>query len=93
MATSNPALIEAVRERIKTLKTDDVQNPANIPVDLVTASASGLDPHISLAAAHYQVERIARERKIDSVTVNKLVMSLTERPLIGIFGQTCASTC
>ena len=66
----------------------DPDNQAKVPVDLVTASASGLDPHISEAAALYQVERIARVRKIEPYTVNKLVLSHTERPTLGIFGQT-----
>ena len=88
LSTTNPALQEAVRERVAKLRQADPDNQAKVPVDLVTASASGLDPHISEAAALYQVERIARVRKIEPYTVNKLVLSHTERPTLGIFGQT-----
>jgi K+-transporting ATPase ATPase C chain len=87
-ATTNPALAEAVQERITKLRAEDPENKAEIPVDLVTASGSGLDPHISEAAARYQVGRVARVRKIDPYSVNKLVLSHTERPTIGVFGQT-----
>ena len=87
-APTNPALVEAVRERVTKLRQDDPDNHAKVPVDLVTASASGLDPHISEAAALYQVGRVARLRKIEPYTLNKLVLSHLERPTIGIFGQT-----
>src|SRR5499427_3204053 len=59
---TNPALTDAVAARIKTLRDADPENKAAVPVDLVTASASGLDPHISLAAAEYQVNRVAKAR-------------------------------
>ena len=86
-ATTNPALVDAVRERITKLRADDPENHAPIPVDLVTASASGLDPHISEAAAIYQIARVARVRKIEPSTVTKLVLSHLERPTLGILGQ------
>ena len=87
-ATTNPALVDAVRGRIAKLQAEDPENHAPIPVDLVTTSASGLDPHISEAAAIYQIARIARIRKMDSSTVTRLVLSHLERPTIGIFGVT-----
>jgi K+-transporting ATPase ATPase C chain len=86
-ATTNPALLDAVRERIAKLRAEDPDNRAPIPVDLVTASASGLDPHISEAAAIYQIARVARVRKIDPATVTKLVLNHLERPTIGILGH------
>ncbi len=87
-APTNPALVDAVRDRVAKLRQEDPENLAKVPVDLVTASASGLDPHISEAAALYQVGRVARLRKIEPYTLNKLVLSHLERPTIGIFGQT-----
>jgi len=87
-APTNPAMIDAVRDRIAKLRAEDPENQAPIPIDLVTASASGLDPHISEAAALYQVGRISRVRKIDPGTISKLILSHTERPTIGILGQT-----
>jgi potassium-transporting ATPase KdpC subunit len=86
-STTNPALVDAVRERILKLRAEDPDNHAPIPVDLVTASASGLDPHISEAAAIYQIARVARVRKIETATVTKLVRSHLERPTLGILGQ------
>jgi K+-transporting ATPase ATPase C chain len=58
-----------------------------VPVDLVTASASGLDPHISVAAARYQVQRVAAVRKLDAARVEALIESATERPLLGLLGE------
>ncbi len=87
-ATTNPALVDAVRERIAKLRAEDPENRAPVPIDLVTASASGLDPHLSEAAALYQVGRVARVRKIEPYTLNKLVLSHTERPTVGVLGQT-----
>ncbi len=87
-ATTNPALEQAVRERVAKLQAADPDNKALVPVDLVTASASGLDPHLSEAAALYQVERVARARQISPFTINKLVLTHTQRPILGILGQT-----
>ena len=83
----NPALVDAVKGRIAALKAVDPDNLMAVPVDLVTASASGLDPHISLAAALYQVERVARVRKLPSETVQQLVKQHTESPLMGFIGE------
>lgn len=83
----NPALVDAVKGRIAALKAVDPDNLMAVPVDLVTASASGLDPHISLAAALYQVERVARVRKLPSETVQQLVKQHTESALMGFIGE------
>lgn len=86
-ATTNPALSDAVRDRVAKLRAEDPDNQAAVPVDLVTASGSGLDPHISEAGALYQVGRVARVRKIDPYSLNKLVIYHTERSTGGILGQ------
>jgi potassium-transporting ATPase KdpC subunit len=87
LAPSNPALAKAVQERIDALKAADPTNTMPIPIDLVTASGSGLDPHISPAAAEYQVARVARARKMDEAAVRKLVGQCTEDRQFGIFGE------
>jgi K+-transporting ATPase ATPase C chain len=83
----NPALLEAVQGRVAALRAADPQNAAPIPVDLVTASGSGLDPQISPAAALYQVPRVARERRLNPAIVLKLVQGRIEPPQWGIFGE------
>jgi K+-transporting ATPase ATPase C chain len=83
----NPALTDAVKARIEALKAADSTNTAPIPVDLVTASGSGLDPHISVAAANYQLERVARARGLDAQTVAALVSQHTEGRLLGFLGE------
>lgn len=87
LGPTNPALLDAVRGRIDALKAADPGNSAAIPVDLVTASASGLDPHISPAAALYQVGRVARARQIDPAKLRRLVLGHVEAPQWGIFGE------
>src|SRR5258708_11379833 len=87
LGPTNPALIDAVRARIDALKAADPDNSLPIPVDLVTASASGLDPHVSPAAALYQVGRVARARHMDAGSVRQLVQSHVEAPQWGIFGE------
>ena len=87
LGPTSPALAEAVRARIEALRAADPGNTAPVPVDLVTASASGLDPHISLAAARYQVARVARERGLTSDAVNALVEQHTEKTLFGFLGE------
>ncbi|AQW30166.1 potassium-transporting ATPase subunit C [Ralstonia syzygii subsp. celebesensis] len=84
---SNPALTDAAKARIAALKEADPTNTAPIPADLVTASASGLDPHISPAAAAYQVERVARARHLPVEAVKKLVAEHTTAPVLGMFGE------
>lgn len=86
-ATTNPILEAAVRERIAALRAADPGNQRPVPVDLVTASASGLDPHISPAAAEYQVSRVARTRGVDEAAVRKLVDAATEGRTFGLLGE------
>lgn len=83
----NPSLEEAVQARINALQTADPNNTLPIPVDLVTASASGLDPHISVAAALYQVSRVASARGWSEAEVTSLVEKNTEGRQFGIFGE------
>jgi potassium-transporting ATPase KdpC subunit len=83
----NPALEEVVQARIDALHAADPNNPLPIPVDLVTASASGLDPHISVAAALYQVSRVAAARGLSEADVISLVEKYTEGRQFGIFGE------
>lgn len=84
---TNPALLDAVRGRIAQLQAADPGNHLPIPVDLVTASASGLDPHVSPAAALYQVARVARARHMDPVVVRKVVLAQIEGPQWHVFGE------
>jgi K+-transporting ATPase ATPase C chain len=83
----NPNLKAAVRERIAGLRAADPNNMQPIPVDLVTASGSGLDPHISPAAAEYQVGRVARARQLDEAQVRQLVQNATEGRTFGVLGE------
>ncbi len=87
LGPTNPALIDAVQGRIDALKAADPDNSLPIPVDLVTASGSGLDPHISPAAALYQVTRVARARHMDALELRQRVLSAVEPPQWGIFGE------
>jgi K+-transporting ATPase ATPase C chain len=84
---SNPALLDAVQARIDALKAVDPDNNQLIPVDLVTFSASGLDPDISVAAADYQVPRVARYRGLSEEQVSALVNQFTEGRQFGILGE------
>jgi potassium-transporting ATPase KdpC subunit len=83
----NPALTDAVKARVAALRSADPGNTAAIPVDLVTASASGLDPHISLAAAQYQAQRVAQARNLSVDKVQALIEKTTQRPVLGILGE------
>jgi K+-transporting ATPase ATPase C chain len=83
----NPALVDAVKARIDALRAADPGNTAKVPVDLVTASSSGLDPHISPAAAYYQVPRIARLRGLTPERVRALVDDFIEERTLGVLGE------
>jgi len=83
----NPALTDAVKQRIDALHAADPTNKALIPVDLVTASASGLDPEISLAAAYYQAARVARVRGRDVASVRALIASHARGRWLGLLGE------
>jgi K+-transporting ATPase ATPase C chain len=83
----NPALIDAVKGRIEALRAFDPGNTAPVPVDLVTASGSGLDPHISVAAAKFQAERVAKARKLAVPLVQSLIERHTEGRLLGLLGE------
>ena len=83
----NPALVDAVKGRIDALKAADPDNRLPIPADLVTASASGLDPHISPAAAAYQVARVAKARKLSAERVVALINAHTQGRQWGMFGE------
>ena len=83
----NPALADAVKSRVAALRAADPGNDKPVPVDLVTASASGLDPHISRAAADYQLARVARARGAAEADVLRLVDANTEWPWLGFLGE------
>ena len=87
LGPTNDALIKAVQARIDALKAVDPDNLLPLPVDLVTASGSGLDPHISPASAAYQVRRVARARGMDEAMVRQLVSQHTEGRQLGILGE------
>lgn len=87
LGPTNPALMEAVQGRVQALRAADPGNTAPIPVDLVTASGSGLDPHISVAAANYQVGRVARARNLDAARVQQLVTQFIEGRTFSILGE------
>lgn len=84
---TNPALVEAAKQRIAALRAVDPGNTAPVPVDLVTASASGLDPEISPAAAQYQVARVARLRGLSTVEVAAQVAAHTRGRQLGVLGE------
>ncbi len=87
LGPTNPALLDAVKARIAALKAADPTNSQLIPVDLVTASASGLDPDISIAAALYQIPRVARVRGMSETAVRALVDHYTEGRQLGFLGE------
>jgi K+-transporting ATPase ATPase C chain len=83
----NPALADAVKDRIKALRDADPGNVAAVPADLVTASASGLDPHISVAAAEFQIARVAKARGLTADALGALVEQHTEGRTFGLLGE------
>lgn len=87
LGPTNPALTDAVKARIEALRAADPGNTRPVPVDLVTASASGLDPQISPAAADYQAARVAKARGLPLAQVQALVQQHTESPWLGVLGE------
>jgi K+-transporting ATPase ATPase C chain len=88
LGPTNPALLEAIKARVEALRAADPSHKDElIPVDLVTASASGLDPHISLAAANFQIHRVAKAHHLDETVVQTLVNEQAEYPWLGFLGQ------
>jgi K+-transporting ATPase ATPase C chain len=87
LSPGNPEFRKALKERIQALRAADPDARGPIPVDLVTASGSGLDPHLSPAAAAYQVRRVARARGLTQARVTALVQAHTQRPQLGLLGE------
>jgi potassium-transporting ATPase KdpC subunit len=87
LGPTNPALLDAVKGRVKALKAADPDNERPVPVDLVTASGSGLDPHISPAAAEYQVPRVARSRDMAESDLRVLVVQHTDVRTLDVLGE------
>lgn len=87
LGPTNPALFQAIADRVAALRSADPGNTAKVPADLVTASASGLDPDISPASAAYQVQRVARVRGLDPARVGALVAQCTEARSFGVLGE------
>jgi K+-transporting ATPase ATPase C chain len=87
LGPTNPALVEAVRARLAALRAAAPANTAPVPIDLVTASASGLDPEISIAAAEYQAARVARARGLDPARVRALLAAHSKGRLLAILGE------
>jgi K+-transporting ATPase ATPase C chain len=87
LSPTNPVLVKSVQERVAALRAADPDNKVAVPVDLVTASASGLDPHISPAAAPYQVSRVAGARKLQPDLVREMVERHTEGRQLGFLGE------
>jgi K+-transporting ATPase ATPase C chain len=88
---NNPALLDAAKARIAALRAADPTNTLPVPVDLVTASGSGLDPHISIAAAQYQLARVARVRGLPESVVQEQVRHFTEERQFGLLGEPCVN--
>lgn len=87
LSPTNPALVKAVQDRVDALRAADPGNTAPVPVDLVTASGSGLDPHISPAAALYQLPRVAKARGMSEEAVRAIVDRNTEGRQFGVLGE------
>ena len=87
LGPTNPAFLETVRGRVEAIRKAHPGHQEPVPADLVTASASGIDPHLSVAGAKYQVERVALARHVDPAQLSALIDQLTEPRLFGIFGE------
>jgi K+-transporting ATPase ATPase C chain len=83
----NPALMDAVKSRVEAMRAAHPDQAGRVPVDLVTASASGLDPHVSVAGVQYQIERVARARGLRAEKVRALVAAHSEGRAVGLFGE------
>jgi K+-transporting ATPase ATPase C chain len=83
----NPDYLKGIKERVESLKAANPDSSAPIPIDLVTASGSGLDPHISISAAEYQIPRIAKARGLQESAVRKIVGEKIEKPTFGFMGE------
>lgn len=83
----NPKLLDAAKARLEALRAADPTNKAPVPVDLVTASGSGLDPHVSPAAAYFQAARVARKRGLSEQQVRALIARRTEKRWLGLYGE------
>jgi potassium-transporting ATPase KdpC subunit len=82
----NPALTENITARLHALRKDNLTSTEKVPVDLVTTSGSGLDPHLSVAAVYYQAQRVAHERGLAMENIHKLIQQHVEAPDVGLFG-------
>jgi potassium-transporting ATPase KdpC subunit len=91
LGPNNPELFNMVRARVEALHDAHPSNRSKVPVDLVTSSASGLDPEISIAAAEYQAGRVARARGLDISAVRALIERQTRRRWLGLFGEPCVN--
>ena len=87
LGPTNEVLLKTIKDRVATLKAADPENSALVPVDLVTASASGIDPHITPAAAEYQLHRVAKVRGLDEQIIRHLIEEHTESRQFGILGE------
>lgn len=87
LGPTNPTLLKAVQDRVDALHKADPDNKEPVPVDLVTASGSGLDPHISPAAAQYQLKRVAKVRGISEQTAAELIQKHTQGRFLGLIGE------
>ena len=89
LGPTNPALLDAVKGRVEAIRQAHPDQTGPVPADLVTASASGLDPHISPAAAEYQVTRVATARGVSPDALRRLVAEHTEGRTLGLLGEPC----
>lgn len=87
LGSANPAMLDAVKARIDALKAADANNTKPVPVDLVTASGSGLDPEISIAAAEYQIARVAKARRLDENKIREVLQRFTSKRQLGMLGE------
>ena len=87
LGPTNPALLDAVKQRIAVLQDKDPSHQAKVPIDLVTASASGLDPHISIATAEYQIPRVAKARGLGEAEIRQLLKTHTRQRQWRLFGE------